>query len=238
MKLGFNVVAWQASAPGLSTKNEWINWAAGAAHIQPDAPLASCVNLPMMTARRLNSGSRLAVDCGLGLLSAHQADAVVFTSRHGELERNFKILQALARTESLSPTEFTMSVHNSAVGSLTIAAKTPLVSSSVSAGSDSFQQGLFEVRTLFASGLKQVLLVDFDGVIPDFYRPHILPEPVFPYAVALLLSNGNTIWCESQKTTQRVASALPQSLQFLHGWLSSRTSFPVQGERNHWHWSR
>ncbi len=70
---------------------------------------------------------------------------MVFTSRHGELERNFRILQALATGQDLSPTDFAMSVHNSAVGNLTIAAQQPIVSSSLSAGLDTFQQGLCEV---------------------------------------------------------------------------------------------
>lgn len=48
----------------------------------------------MMTARRLNSGSKLAVDCGLSMLRKHAIDAVVYTSRHGELERNYRILHA------------------------------------------------------------------------------------------------------------------------------------------------
>lgn len=48
----------------------------------------------MMTARRLSSGSKLAVDCGLAMLRRHDINAVLYTSRHGELERNYRILHA------------------------------------------------------------------------------------------------------------------------------------------------
>lgn len=77
----------------------------------------------MMTARRLSSGSKLAVECGLAMLRRHEIDAVLYTSRHGELERNYRILHALAMEQAISPTDFALSVHNSAVGNLTIAAK-------------------------------------------------------------------------------------------------------------------
>ncbi len=115
----------------------------------------------MMTARRLSSGSKLAVECGLSMLQKHAIDAVLYTSRHGELERNYRILEALATNQAVSPTDFALSVHNSAVGNLTIAAKQPVVSSSLAAGKDTFQQGLCEVISLLQAGYQRVLMVDF-----------------------------------------------------------------------------
>ena len=120
MKFTLTLIDWQARAPGLSDADEWQAWSRRSDAIDPAAPLAKLTDLPMMTARRLNSGSRLAVDLGLMMLRKHRIDAVVYSSRHGELERNFRILQALAAEQPVSPTDFAMSVHNSAVGNLTI----------------------------------------------------------------------------------------------------------------------
>ncbi|KFC83022.1 beta-ketoacyl synthase chain length factor [Buttiauxella agrestis] len=239
MKLAFNIVDWQASAPGLSEKEQWQAWSNGPAVIASDAAVAKCRHLPMMTARRLASGSRLAVDCALAILSRHQVDALVFSSRHGELERNFRILTALAEGESLSPTDFAMSVHNSAVGNTTIAARQSLVSSSVSAGYDSFAQALVEVAALHHAGYKRVFLVDFDGLIPEFYRPHLAGEAVdIPFSVALLLESGSQICCEATPCRMSEPQNLPQGLAFLHGWLSKKAAFTLAGERMGWRWSR
>ncbi|MEQ2024417.1 beta-ketoacyl synthase chain length factor [Xenorhabdus szentirmaii] len=246
MKLTLDITDWQAIAPGLSTPEEWAAWSTSSpAIIDESHPLTKCTQLPMMTARRLSSGSRLAVDCGLGILRRNQVDAIVYTSRHGELERNYQILQNLALTESVSPTNFAMSVHNSSVGNLTIVAKAPLVSSSVSAGIDSFQQGLFEALTLLHVGHRNVLLVDFDGVIPNFYHNAIPANtPTYPFAVALLLEQGPPLLCQKQVhcdpnvSSLRTASPLPQSLQFLHGWLRGDKNFSVSGEHCQWNWSR
>ncbi|MDX7987025.1 beta-ketoacyl synthase chain length factor [Xenorhabdus sp. 12] len=238
MKLTLDIIDWQAIAPGISTPEEWAEWSATSpATIDKSRPLAKCTQLPMMTARRLSSGSRLAVDCGLSILRRQQVDAIVYTSRHGELERNYQILQNLAQAESVSPTNFAMSVHNSSVGNLTIVAKAPLVSSSVSAGVDSFQQGLFEVLALFHAGHKKVLIVDFDGEIPHFYNDVIdANTPSYPFAVALLLTQGTSLNCTKQ-ASQETEPNLPQSLQFLHGWLQGKQNFVVSGEHCRWCWA-
>ncbi|PVZ84298.1 beta-ketoacyl synthase [Serratia sp. S1B] len=239
MKLALNIIDWQARAPGLSDASQWYQWSQQPSAIVPSAPQAKLSELSMMTARRLASGSRLAVECGLAMLRRHQIDAALYTSRHGELERNYRILSALATQLPVSPSDFTTSVHNSAVGHLTIAAQQPLVSSSLSAGIDTFQQGLCEVTCLLQAGYQRVLMVDFDGLLPEFYHAS-LPEqmPTWAYAVAMVFERGETLQCTSQAGSRGEEPALPQSLQFLQHYLSDRPLFSISGERLMWHWSR
>lgn len=237
MKLAFTLLDWQASAPGLNEQADWEQWASQTPSLDASQPMAKTRFLPMMTARRLTGGSRAAVESGLALLKRQRVDAIVFTSRHGELERNLRILTSLANDESLSPTDFTMSVHNAAVGSLTIAAAAPLVSTSLAAGVDSFQQGLVEVSALHSAGYQQVLLVDFEGAVPEFYHPH-LPEGALhsPYAVALLLAAGDKCCCVSSPAENKEQGGLPQSLMFLHAYLAGASAFSLKGDRLNWSW--
>lgn len=237
--LSFAVVDWCALAPGLEDNSQWHQWACSKQNIDAHAAPPKPSKLPSMTARRLASGSKLAVDCGLQMLSKHKVDAVVYASRHGELEKNFRILSALAHQQDVSPTDFALSVHNAAVGNLTINAGAAIPSSSVTAGLDSFQQSLFEVFTLLKAGHKSVLLVDFDGYLPDFYHEY-LPEsmPKWPFAVALLLQEGSTHHCyfSAHANPQIHEPELPQSLNFLSCFLRAEKNFTVQGERGLWHW--
>ena len=237
MKLTYNLIDWQALAPGLADADAWRSWAQQAAVIDATQPLAKSQLLPMMTARRLSNGSRVAVECAMALLARQRIDAIVFTSRHGELEKSLRILTALAKDEPFSPTDFAMSVHNAAVGSLTIAAKAPLVSTSLSAGIDSFQQGMVEVAALHQAGYQQVLLVDFDGAVPDYYRPWLDTTFNVPYAVGLVLSKGEQLLCRAQ-TPATASAALPQSLEFLRAQLGPCQAFTLQGERYCWHWEK
>ncbi|WP_294901452.1 beta-ketoacyl synthase chain length factor [Tatumella sp. UBA2305] len=230
---------WEAHAPGLSSSERWQEWADNDADIYPSAPYARLHNLPIMTARRLNSGSRLALESSLTLFLRHQPDVLLFTSQHGELERNFRILTALSEDLPVSPTDFALSVHNSAVGSLAITLKKPLVSTSLSAGMNTFHQGMVEARALLSSGYKKVLLVDFEGEVPDFYREK---TPVsWAYATAFIVESGDEYQCKSARQKSVSESApekiLPQSLQFLYSLLRRENQFTISGEDTDWQWS-
>lgn len=239
MKLAFNIIDWIARAPGLGETEQWLSWAQSPYAIDPASPQAKLVELPMMTARRLSSGSKLAVECGLTLLRRHAIDAVLYTSRHGELERNYRILRALASDEAISPTDFAMSVHNAAVGNLTIAAKQPIVSSSLTAGRDTFLQGLCEVMCLLQAGHRRILMVDFDGALPDFYRDRLPAQmPAWAFATALVIEEGDQFQCITEPGGTKEEPALPQSLQFLQNYLGHTAHFVLEGERLRWRWSQ
>lgn len=239
MKFALTLLDWQARAPGLCDEAQWRTWAQGDQPVDPLAPQAKLTALPMMTARRLSSGSKLAVECGLSMLRKHAIDAVLYTSRHGELERNYRILEALAKTQPVSPTDFALSVHNSAVGNLTIVAQQPIVSSSLSAGKDTFQQGLCEVVSLLQAGYQRVLMVDFDGMLPAFYHPDLPPNmPTWAWAAAMVFEAGEQLVCTTTSGGSNDETGLPQSLTFLRHYLNNDSDFAVEGEVARWCWSR
>lgn len=239
MKFSIGVRDWLALAPGLDSQTEWQSWAEASRPIDPAGALRKCQFLPMMMARRLSAGSRIAVDVGLELMQRHAVDALVFSSRHGELEKNYRILETLHQQQEQSPTVFAMSVHNAAVGTLTITADAELTSTAISAGIDSFQQALIESYLLLADGHQQVLLVDYDSSIPDFYLNHLPDDlPCYPYAVGLVLEAGNELSCESAQAEPRQHSDTPQSLAFLRNWLQGCKTFTLDGEQNRWQWTQ
>lgn len=239
MKFSICISDWQALAPGLNCKTDWQAWANSNSSIKPSDSLSKCKHLPMMMARRLSAGSKMSVDVGLALMQRNQIDALVFSSRHGELEKNYRILETLYQQEEQSPTIFAMSVHNAAVGTLTITAKAELVSTAISAGIDSFQQAVIESYLLLKDGHKKVLLVDFDSFIPAFYSSHLTSDtPNYPYAVGLVLESGSSLSCESIATMEKYHSNTPQSITFLNAWLQQHKSFSLDGEQNRWQWTQ
>ncbi|WP_345796994.1 beta-ketoacyl synthase chain length factor [Castellaniella sp. MT123] len=237
----FRLSGWHARVP-LADCAGWLPQSQALSDDLVDAA-APMRHLSMMAARRLGAGDRLVVDGVLSLLASQKADALVLCSQHGELERNDRILQALAAMNPVSPTDFTMSVHNAAAGTCTIVAGQPLVSASLSAGVDTFQQALFEVMGFFQAGHQRVLLADFEGRIPDFYQKQVgVKLAVAPYAVCLLLAPGSDWSCQPQPSDVAdrvaVAGALPQSLQWLQALVRERRDHDVQGQSHCWHWSR
>lgn len=239
MKFSIGIRDWMALAPGLASQAEWQTWAKAAQPIAPASALRKCQHLPMMMARRLSAGSRMAVDVGLELMQQQAVDALVFSSRHGELEKNYRILETLHQQQEQSPTVFAMSVHNAAVGTLTITAKAELTSTAISAGIDSFQQALIESYLLLKDGHQQVLLVDYDSLIPDFYLDHLPNDlPRYPYAVGLVLQASDELCCESIQAGPKQHTDTPQSLAFLRSWLRGQRGFSLDGEQNRWQWTQ
>lgn len=240
MKYSINILDWFAVAPGLSTSQQWFAWANGENALIAEGEIKKSFRIPMMTARRMSMGSRLAVDAGLALMSSHSVEMAIFTSRHGELERTYKILQSLIQQQPVSPTDFSMSVHNTAAGYLTITGDSQIPVTSLAAGADSFQQGLMEAQGMFAAGAKRVMLIDFDGIVPEFYQSKV-NVPVPAYAVALLLEAGDILQCTSLAQDKAMSTSsqhlLPQSLVFLRHWLRGDPEFTVEAEQRKWLWT-
>lgn len=237
MKFSLHIRDWLTASPDPGLLDELIHQTT-----VPTLPVQTsakfrCRHLPMMMSRRLSTGSRMAVDTGLELMQRHAVDALVFSSRHGELEKNYRIQQALHAQEELSPAVFAMSVHNAAVGTLSIAAEADLPSTAIAAGIDSFQQALIESYLLLSDGHERVLMVDHDSLLPGFYLSHLPDDlPRYPYAVGLVLEAGDSLSCESMPQDVPQHSHLPQSIFFLHCRARQLPGFTLDGEHCRWHW--
>ena len=233
-----SIAAWDAVAPGRDGSEAWRAWAMGKPFEEtPDARVKTS-RVPMMTGRRTSEGARFALEASLRLTEKHDVDALVFCSRHGEIQKNHQIQLQLAQGEPSSPTDFSMSVHNTASGLLTMLLRKDLPASSLAAGTDTFQQALWEVWTFLQGGKQSVLLVDFETRLPEIFRPLVLP-PQESYAVAFVVTAGDSFTCHrvAKPDDGDIGAHPPQSHQFLRGFLRGESSFTVDGGPYPWQWS-
>lgn len=236
MNFSFSVENWFALSSGLSNKSEWELWATYFDH-DWRLPLPKPIKIPMMQARRMSAPSRLAVEVGLELLQDNKVDFAIFISRHGELERTYKILSTINQDNDISPTDFALSVHNTASGLLTIIANQAIPITSLSAHIDGFHQGLIEALPMLQFENKKGLLIDFDGIVPDIYQTQV-KQLVPVYAVGYILTPGNQIYCQSvEKSATIYQENYPQSLAFLHAYLNQQKQFTLQGNVQDWQWT-
>lgn len=238
--LSFSLIDAQALAPGLIDVDLWRQWANGAQWPTADASLPATPLVPMMMARRLSAGARLAVQLGLDMLARHPVDNAIFVSRHGELARSMTLLQDLAAGKPLSPTDFSMSVHNTAAGLCSIQGKAALPMSSLAAGEGSLMAGLTEAIANLSAGYRRVLLVAFEGEIPAFHRPWLPATP--PCAIALVLGDGKDgqgeRWhCEGRQKACE-APEPSQSLAFWRAHLLQQPACLLSDGRQEWTWRR
>lgn len=145
--------------------------------------------LPSLLRRRLDRSGRMALStawpCTEGLASVHS----VFASRHGALDRTRELLGNLADHETLSPTTFSLSVHNSSVGLFSIARSDRGPATAMAAGADSLGLALLEGANMIGEGASHVLVCYSDDVTPAPYSSFAVEDASHrPFAVSLLLT--------------------------------------------------
>lgn len=148
--VGLTLENWAAWAPGVASRDDWTAWGEGRLaivdddQIRPDVP-----EIPMMMRRRLNRlgrmAARVAYDAG-GLDDA----VIVYCSRYGDSVLTVSLLEDIVAGELPSPAGFSMAVHNSLAGLLSIVAGNKLAHTAVAAGTESLGAGLLEAAMTMA----------------------------------------------------------------------------------------
>jgi hypothetical protein len=135
----------------------------------PDQPVSRPAPelLPPTERRRAPDTVSVAMEAALAACRyAHLDPAAlpsVFTSMHGDLAITDYMCATMASTPALvSPTRFHNSVHNAAAGYWTIAAECTRPYTALSAGEQSFGEGLLETCVQALAGNENVLLVAYD----------------------------------------------------------------------------
>jgi hypothetical protein len=240
MSLKFSLEAWSAWAPDLTRVSDWQAWAFNQPfQAEPAQPDISSV--PAMQRRRMSSLSKMAfataTSC-IGTLSVKPC--CIFASRHGELGRTVKIIESLVKLEDVSPTDFSLSVFNTALGLFSIFTENKAPSTMVVGGEDTFGSALIEAMTYLGRFPDvPVLLVYFDEPLPA--PLDVMENPPGPaFSIALLLSAKGTpnIEVNFSYNKSRVSDRRNPGLAFLRFYLAGMRENIVTTERTLWHWSR
>ncbi len=237
----FSITQWRAWAPGLDSLADWQAW-----HRQPWRPDPSEVQpdvafLPALQRRRLSRLARMAFSVAWPLAempsSAGQLP-LVFASRHGETPRTFALLSDLAEQAPLSPTQFSLSVHNAIIGLWSILRGDSSEMTALAAEGDGLEHAILEACMLLAAGAPAVLVVVAEDLPPAAYAPWIDDVP-FPYAVGLLLTPG-TDWQLSlcEHTAPAARAEWPHALSLLQTLLSNQSHCQHHWKTRKWTWQR
>lgn len=108
-----------------------------------------------MQRRRLSYLARMAFAVGWPLAEGIEALPLVYVSRHGETPRTFALLSELAERQPLSPTQFSLSVHNAVIGLWSILRGETSEMTALAAAGDGFEQGVIEAAGLLHEGRRR-----------------------------------------------------------------------------------
>lgn len=147
--------------------------------------------VPKMLKRRLSPLAKT-VFCAISQCVVEPMTApAVFSSSHGELAKSFAMMEELEAGEEISPTAFSLSVHNAIAGLFSMVWQTKLQCTVVAPGEEGMAPAFIEALGLLQEGAEQVLLVFYDEPLVDFYpsAPFKMSEQV-SCALALCIAKG------------------------------------------------
>lgn len=236
----FDIKGWQAWAPGVSSQDDWLAWCAQPRVLESTTETADVSFLPALQRRRLSPLARMAFHVGWPLAENMPAQPLVFCSRHGETPRNLQLLTSLADQEDLSPTHFSLSVHNAVAGLWSIFRNDTSEMTSIAGVEDALEHALLEAQLLLAAGAPSVLVILAEDQQPDAYLPWINDVP-FAYALALQIVPGQQWQLElssgmSDKTAE--PQSWPHALQLLPLLLGVKDQLLLRTAQRQWDWRR
>jgi hypothetical protein len=141
--------------PGFPTSASWLSNRPSTGADAPNAQSKQRRRSSLLVNMVADVAAQASAQSGVPLSRAR----VVVGSAFGELTTLVEMLEERERDGLLSPLRFQNSVHNSAAGQLSIAAKNKAPAMSLAAGNDTVAMALLEAMTLLALGGDEVLAV-------------------------------------------------------------------------------
>lgn len=231
----FEIEQWRAWAPGLDAPQDWARWAAQPSHaFDPDAQ-PDVAFLPALQRRRLSRLARMAFAVAAPLADGQPPMPLVYVSRHGETPRTLGLLEELAREEPLSPTQFSLSVHNAIIGLWSILRGDTSEMTALAGEADGLEHAILEACALLAEGAPQVLVIAAEDAPPAPYRPWIDDVP-FAYAVALRLRAGDAWQLSLGGAADAPVSPWPHPLALVRRLLGASVPPSIRHGSRTWTW--
>ncbi len=129
-------------------------------------------DLPRKQTRRLTAFEKHVLACFLGLGAAARGAPIVFASRYGTMSSNtLALLKDLLSGTPLSPTGFSLSVHNAAVGVASQLMNAPAPYTAIAAGERTLDCAILECLALLSDGAERVILAFGEARMEQEYEP-------------------------------------------------------------------
>jgi hypothetical protein len=236
----FGLEAWTALAPTLESKADWQHWLAHDQEITEQNVKPNLKHIPMMLRRRFDTIGKCAMGAVSQLCVDEENIGSIFASQHGDIEVTLSLLEGIAKKEEMSPTAFSLAVHNAIAGLYSIVTKNTGNITAISAMQGHIASALFESIGQLQTK-ERVLCVIYDATLPEVYAKTCCSNP-FPYAIALIFSRneGTTMSFEySGESSQEESSAFENTAKkdlqgFIAFLLGDNQHFSCESNGSSW----
>jgi hypothetical protein len=170
---------------GLNDSVSLTAWANGESVLPVDYELPKPQYYPKAQLRRLSPFSKVALHT-LDMPSALSDNLpLIFSSQHGDLAKTVQLIKDAALGDELSPTQFTLSVHNATTGLFGIATHNSAPTTTISAGHNTFVEGLIEASMQCTQEKTAVIYSYCDFDVPEEYSEFEQPKPARSISMVL-----------------------------------------------------
>lgn len=233
-----NCVAW---AGNLNTNADWQAYANEEKELILNDSKPELKQVPAMQRRRLSYFAKLALHSALEA-SGELANQVpsVFSSRHGDLQKTYKLIKNVAEKEVLSPTQFGLSVHNAVGGLFSIYTKNKAPQTAISSGEDTFLMAMVDaICKMNANDYENILVVYTETKVPEIYERYIEQQEV-SLSIGMLLENSTksnktfSLTMEANQEKEPSESKTLQALEFLRFYFGKSEQNSIKSKRHLW----
>ena len=217
--VGFQIETWAAIAPGIEREEDWKHWLTNQQPLDDSLGKISLKQIPPLLRRRFNTLGKCAVSAILKLMKEGESIPSVFASRHGDTALTLSLLEDMGRDEPMSPTGFSLAVHNAVSGLYSIAREDTSAVTAIASMEGLVVHALLETIGQLQT-TERVLCVIYDVPLPQLYRCYT-PSVPFPYAIAMILNStrGDPYTMEqclgSKQDNESLETSDSESLMFL-----------------------
>ncbi|NOU13862.1 MAG: hypothetical protein HOO92_07845 [Methylococcaceae bacterium] len=239
-KFDFVIRTWSAWAPGFNNQGHRQN--------QQDMQTEKAglpAHVPKALQRRLSPLAR-AVFNATDLCIGNVATPIVLSSAHGEVNKSLEMLKAMQRGEEISPTAFSLSVHNAISGLFSIAHNNHQEITVLAPGQDGISMVFLEALGILherRNNTDDVLIVLYDEPLSDFY-PSLSIGLKAPTSCALAIKialSGQGLPLQLQRSPEHRHDSGEHALQifaFLEFLTSENTTLQLGNHRQSWIWHK
>jgi len=199
-------------------------------------------DIPKMLKRRLSPLAKIVFCAAIPCIAENTNIPTVFSSTHGELAKSFEMMEMIEVGEEISPTAFSLSVHNAIAGLFSMVYKNKLQTTVLAPGEEGIAAAFIEAMGLLDEGEDEVLIVLYDEPLVDFY-------PAEPFqltadnsrAIALRISKTGSgipirFYCQQEKGSDgEQPIQVPMLIKFL---AEQQNRLEVHTARHSWCWER
>jgi hypothetical protein len=237
----FVVRKWNAWGPGVNNQTDWQAWLNAKEFVQPEKTSIP-VTVPKSLQRRLSLLARAVFNTAESCID-DKTLPIVFSSAHGEVNKSLAMLKEMQRGEGISPTAFSLSVHNAISGLFSIAYNNHQEITVIAPGQDGIAPAFIEALGLLQEGNSEVLVVLYDEPLSDFY-PSLSVALDAPSSCALALRislHGYGLPLKLQRSSEPRHNDGEHALQifsFLKFLVTDEQFLQLGNHRQSWIWHK